>query len=374
MKPFTGIVSLFFCNVAFLVCPLASGGADVPAPQPAKNSERFELLHADLTRVEVENGVLLQILEGHVHARQDTLEIFCDRAVYNQLLHRVELEGHVLLQRGDEQMQADRVTYYQEEQKAIATGKVEVLRKDRLLRTPYLEYYYQEDRSLARGGVYIENKEKHVVVTAEAGEYMPAKKWSYVIGHAHLVQALPEQDTLHIFARRLEFRDEKPRRAIAQDSVQILQGSLEARCDSAVYFLDQELAHLEGAPVAKQGNHTGRGNRMVIQFREGEVQQISILGKAVFESPADSLSGQVNRLTGKTILAFFESGNVRQVRAIGQARSRYLFNESGGEKGINVATADTIKVFLVHNQLDSIAVLGGAEGSFYPEGVVPPPE
>ncbi|RMG61055.1 MAG: hypothetical protein D6715_14330 [Calditrichaeota bacterium] len=374
MKASPGPTSIVLWGIPMLFLFWAASSPRVGLQLSEQPPSRFELIHADLTRVQMENGTLLRILEGHVHARQDTLEIFCDRAVYNQQKQMVLLEGHVILQRGQETLRAEKVTYYQNIQKAIATGQVEVVRKNRLLRTPYLEYYYDSDQSLARSGVYLKNEEEKVEVTAQEGQNFPAAGRSVVTGRAHFVQARPEQDTLHIFAHRLEYWSGEPRRAVAVDSVRIVQGTLEARCDSAIYFLDQQRAHLEGSPVARQGEHIGRGNRMVVQFREGEIQQISILGAAQFESPADSLSGQINRLTGKTIFAFFKSGELREVRAIGQARSRYLFSESSGEKGINVATADTIKVFLHNSALDSIAVLGGAEGTFYPEGVPPPPE
>ena len=50
----------------------------------AKKPGRLELIHANVSRGVVENGIALRVLEGNVHARQDTLELFCDRAVYNE--------------------------------------------------------------------------------------------------------------------------------------------------------------------------------------------------------------------------------------------------------------------------------------------------
>ena len=56
-----------------------------------------------------------------------------------------------------------------------------------------------------------------------------------------------------------------------------------------------------------------------------------------------------------------------RILAISNARSFYYLKEREEDRGINVASADTIKAFLVADELDSIAVIGGAQGTYYPE-------
>ncbi len=63
---------------------------------------------------------------------------------------------------------------------------------------------------------------------------------------------------------------------------------------------------------------------------------------------------------------FISDRKLEKIYAISNARSLYYLKEKEEDRGINVASADTIKAFLKDNELDSIAVIGGAQGVFYP--------
>jgi hypothetical protein len=63
--------------------------------------DRLELIHADFSRGQMSGQKEeVKILEGSVHVRQDTVEIFCDRALYYRGEGKLILEGHVRLIRG----------------------------------------------------------------------------------------------------------------------------------------------------------------------------------------------------------------------------------------------------------------------------------
>ena len=64
---------------------------------------------------------------------------------------------------------------------------------------------------------------------------------------------------------------------------------------------------------------------------------------------------------------YIEDRQLSEIHAISNARSYYHLKENEESKGINVASADTIKAFIVKNELDSIAVIGGAQGTYYPQ-------
>ncbi|GAB4374676.1 MAG: hypothetical protein Kow0042_19480 [Calditrichia bacterium] len=335
----------------------------------SKSRSRLELLNADVSRGVVIDGKPLRILEGHVHARQDTLEIFCDQATYFEQERKILLKGKVVLIQGKDTLRAKEVTYFEESKIAIAEGAVRVNRPGQFLKCDYLEYHYNTEKVRATGEVLLHDAENRVYLTGKHAEYLPETKYSFIEKKAHLWQMDSSySDTLHIYSRRMEYYFGDERRAIARDSVHIYQGILHAWSDSAIYFLDQEIAYLEKAPRAVQENNELAGTQMKLILEDLKLKQIIISGSARAISVEDSLLQKENRLNGREIIMFISEGRIRELWAISNASSFYYLKEGEEEKGMNTASADTIKAFFQENELDSILVIGGSQGTYYPQG------
>jgi lipopolysaccharide assembly outer membrane protein LptD (OstA) len=329
---------------------------------------RLELLHADLSRGYLENGLPLKILEGNVHARQDTLELFCDRAVYDETNKVLHLMGKIRMYRGRDTLLAREARYFEESKIAVAEGDVRVFRPAQEMKSDYLEYSYKNDHIRASGNLFLRDRENQAFITAEQGEYLPDKNYSYVKEKAHFWRIdSTSSDTIHIYSRQMEYYFAGDRRAIANDSVRIVQENLLATCDSAIYQLDQDIIFLKSGPVATQENNKITGEEMQLVLRDRELEKIIVTGKALAVSTLDSLLNEQDRLEGREIIMFISDRKLREIHAISNARSYYHLKEKTEDRGINVASADTIKAFLQENELDSIAVIGGAQGTYYPQ-------
>lgn len=336
-------------------------------PPPISGQSRLELLNADISRGTVRNGLFLRILEGNVHARQDTVELFCDRATYIQSQGKVILENNVKIIKGKGTLTAGKVTYYEDTKLAIAEDSVHVWRPGRELFTDYLEYNYRTDYSRAEKGVELRDLDTRVTITAMEGEYLPEQQLSYVEHRAHLIKPdSSASDTLHIFARRMEYYSGDNPRAVGIDSVKIIKANLKANCDSAIYLINEDRVFMELNPIATQENSEMMGAQMELLLDDTEIKQIKVRGKANVISVVDSLTGKRNKLAGKEIIMYISQRKLRKLLAISNARSLYYFIEEEESKGLNTASADTIKAFFTDGQLDSIDVKGGAQGVFYP--------
>jgi hypothetical protein len=164
----------------------------------------------------------------------------------------------------------------------------------------------------------------------------------------------------------MEYFFEPGKKAIAIDSVRIVRENLTAECDSAVYMVDDERAFLEISPRALQENSEMFGSQMEMIFKDMEIQRIIVRGNAIATSMVDSAVQKQNRLTGKEIIMYITDRQLRELRAISNATSNYYLKEEEEEKGLNIASADTIKVFFKNSELDSIDVKGGSQGIYYP--------
>jgi hypothetical protein len=334
---------------------------------PIYSQSRLELLHADFSRGVVRDNVPMRILEGNVHARQDTLELFCDLATWIESKRTLILENNVELRRGGDTLTAKKITYHEDQQIAIAERNVHLWRTGQELFTAYLKYYYKTDQSLVKNGVKIMDLDNRVTITAKQGEYLPEQNRAYVRKKSHLVRLdSAGTDTLHIYARRMDYYFSPVKKAVALDSVKIVRENLTAKCDSAVYEVDEERAFLEISPQAFQENSEMVGRQMEMIFENMEIRRIVVRENAVATSVVDSIAQKQNRLTGREIIMYITDRQLKELRAISNATSNYYLKEDQEEKGLNVASADTIKVFFKNSELDSIDVKGGSQGIYYP--------
>ncbi len=329
---------------------------------------RLELIHADVSRGTVTAaGEAIRILEGNVHARQDTLDIFCDQAVFHPLTDEVVLTGNVLIRRGVEELTARKVTYYDNRKLAIAEKNVHVSRPFQHLYAEYLEYYYQTDQAYARTNLLLIDEESASFITAWEGDYLPRENRAEVRHNAHFWQIdSTSGDTLHIFARVMDYFFSPKRIAIARESVKILRGDMVALCDSAYYNMEEEYAFLEKNPRARQQNNRLSGKQMELIFKEMKIKKIIVREQALATSVEDSITGKIDRLSGREIIGFIVDDQLDQLWAVSNARSLYYIKDDGQIQGLNTASADTIKVFFKKNEVDYISVIGGSQGVYYP--------
>jgi hypothetical protein len=270
--------------------------------------------------------------------------------------------------RGKDTLLAHEARYFEESQIALAEGDVKVFRPAQEMKSDYLEYHYVNDQIRARGDLFLHDRDNRVYITAETGEFIPEQKYSYVRENSHLWRIdSTATDTLHIYSHKMEYHFSDFKRAIARDSVQIFQGNLNAECDSAVYNIDEDIIYLKSRPEAIQENNQMLGKQMKLILENRELREIHVTGDARAISTLDSVVEKENRLEGRELIMYIENRKLVRILAVSNARSFYYLKENEEDRGINVASADTIKAFLVADELDSIAVIGGAQGTFYPE-------
>jgi hypothetical protein len=158
----------------------------------------------------------------------------------------------------------------------------------------------------------------------------------------------------------------EPKRAIAEDSVRIFKGGVRASCDSATYFTTDELVTLRVNPIAWQGNNEMTGMKIDFTLDSLKIDEIFIYEKAQIKSLVDTLANKYNLLKGKMIQVSMREGAPEQVIARRNAISVYQIEENKINQGTNSASSDSIIIYFKTGEVDSISIIGGTEGTFYP--------
>ncbi len=328
----------------------------------------LQLVHADKTIGQKQGSEQLRFFEGAVHFHQDTLDMFCDKAVYYTKQNRIDFTGSVHLLDGRRTIDAQKVEYYPDTRLAVCMGDVRIRNGQDSLSAGYFAYNFKSSRVEAEKKVYIQDRKHLVQIWGEKSLYLANTHFARVENKTKLMRIDSlKNDTLLITAGKLEYQEQKPTQAMATDSVWIRQDKLKARCDTAIYFVDDEKVLLSAQPQAWYEDNAMSGRRIRIQLDSMEVKTIHISEKAKAVSLADSVDNSWNVLKGKEIHLTVLDKKPQQLQAAGNASSVYYLEDDQEKHGVNFATSDTIRIYFKTGKADSISILGGSEGVYYPE-------
>ena len=328
----------------------------------------LELIHADKQVTKEVDGELLHLFEGNVHFRQDTLEMYCNNAIMYETKNKLQFSGDVLITDSHRRLRALKIDYFTRDRIAYCFNHVRIKTLNDSMYTEYLRYNFKTDEAEAEKNIYIYNAENDVQIWGQKGSYNPNIKQNLIRENARFMTVDSSSgDTLDITAVQLEYFGGEDKRAIATDSVTILQGALKAICDSAVYHTETELVSLYDSPFAWYEDNKLSGKFMQAQFDSLKLKEIIVTEEAKAVSLVDSISKRENILTGNKIHFTIENNKPKLVTATDNATSiYYLQTEDKKDQGCNYATSDTIMVYFAEGKLDSIAIKGGSEGIYYP--------
>jgi len=333
--------------------------------QPPK--DRLFIEHADENIGKRIDGKQLRILRGNVHIRQDTLNMYCDQAVFNENMSKLIFTGNVLIDNGHRKLTAEKIDYYPDRNWADCYGKVSITSTTDSMFSDVFSYDFEEKNAVAEGNVYMSDQENQVQIWGNIGGYQSNSGYSYVEKNARMIKVdTASQDTFTVIANYLKYQSDSIKKAIALDSVIILQGNLRATCDSAVYFTDEEIVNLYINPYVWFEENELKGNYIQAVFDSLEIKTINVFGNAVASNHSDSLKTKTNVLRGKMINFYIEDKKPQTIVAKINASSVYYMEKDGVDQGNNFATSDTIYIFFKEGELDSIDIIGGSEGIFYP--------
>ena len=333
----------------------------------AASDGRLHLLHADKSFGRLVNGEIVRFLSGNVEAYQDTIRMFCDESVFYESQNRAEFYGNVLIDDSHHRLWANKILYYSESRIADCRENVRISGvKDSLYAEKFI-YHFKSGDAEAEKNMFLWDKESNARLWGDKGNYNGELRESHIFGQAvfhHQESALT--DTLIITSEQMAYFGQAPKRAIARHNVHIFKGGVRAVCDSATYFVTDDLVTLRLKPAAWQGESEMLGKEIDFTLDSLKIDEIFLYDDAKISTLADSIEKKYNILRGKTIQISMADGLPHRVVARRNAISIYRIEENQVRQGTNSASSDSIIVYFKEGQVDSIQIIGGTEGIFYP--------
>jgi len=332
----------------------------------ALQSSRLQIIHADRNIGRKESGQQLRVLKGNVHVLKDTIHIYCDSAKYYEAVERLDLFGRVKVDDGDKIMRSGKMRYYVNSDVLEAEQRVRIRSKSDSLFAQFVRYNLGTKEARANKDVFMFNYPDSAEITGDQAYYSEKDSVFRASGNARF-RKYENSDTFTVKAAHITYLRSGGGSAVAIDSVRITRGSLLALADTARYLSKAEEARLRGNPRAWIDESKLTGKFINAHFDSNEVDYIYVKEEAEAISRVDSVSDNFNRLRGREIEFFIQKRQPVRIVSRHNASSLYFLKETG-DQGTSYATADSIFIFFKQGELDSIQVIGGAQGVYYPEG------
>jgi len=324
------------------------------------------------TRVVGDSALIYQsrefvVFRGNVKVTDGTTVMRGDEASYDRKARRADLRGHVRIEEGGAVITGREAVFYRAENRSVITGDPVLQDSTRTLRAQRIEYDRTRDVVVASGAVEAEDRAESTRVHAERIRFDRRADYAWAEGTPRLTLLEAGGVATEIQADTLRF-DNARSRVFADGNVRVDRDSLRATSGRAAFYRAEDRALLLDDPRAVSPEGTARGDTIEVRFRGGRVASLHMRPNASVEYQERTADrrGERNLATGDTITLFLENDAAREAFIVGDAKSHYWPSSvDSADGGRNVASGDTIRVLFESGRPRRATVLGRSEGTYY---------
>jgi len=309
--------------------------------------DRLRLKKANVLENKTINGESVKFISGNVVFTKGTLTLNCQEGRHYEHNDLAILYRQVFAIQEGRSLTCDTLKFFSSEDKIISIGSPHVWDQDYDLKADSITVFTEVDSGVALGNVLL--LQKGQIISADRIEY----------------QKDPEKDGVSY---------------TAYGNVTIEDSSRIAICGKAKYDRTHEITTLEIEPEITENGRILSGEKIVLTYKEEELEQLHIPKKAFALTPVsgfqqsqfDSLAfGDSlifdDHLESARLTSYFEAGNLDSMRLEGMAKTLYHVFEDSIYQGKNNASGDTIIMTFLKDELDRLRIIGGSEGKYIPD-------
>ena len=296
------------------------------------HSDNFEVQHID--------NYYVTYVTGNVHFKTETGDIYCDSARWIRG-EAVRLNGNVIVDESKYHILADSVFYNMTTEEYLVLGqKVE------------LWSYVDSVFAVGTHAFFDKNGESF---------YMEDRPLMYL--------NYPDTSSMfEILADKIDYNLSN-NEAEAFGDVIITSDIFSSHSNCAKIDSTGNVLDLFDKPSIKKGESTVSGELITLYMYENKIDYIDVIdsARAEFKEPTDTTNSFFDEsiLSGNRIIMHFEYGLMDNIICYGQAYSWYYpYSSIRNEFYENSVSGDTIKFFIENDELQTIDVIGGAQGQY----------
>ncbi len=307
------------------------------------------------------------VFRGNVKIFDGTTVMSGTEASYDRKKRLAILRGNVRIEDQGAVITGQEATFYRDRNLSVITGNAMLQDSSRTLHADRLEYDRGRDIVTAIGKVDAEDRAESTRVRAGRIRYDRRADYAWAEDSPTLTLIEKDSRTTDIAADTLRF-DNAQNQVFAIGQVRIDRDSLHATSGAAFFYRNEDRALLTGEPRAVSPEGIARGDSMEVRFRGGRIASLQMRPHASvdYEERAAFGRGERNLATGDTITLYLEDDEAREAFIVGHAASLYWpASADSAEGGRNSATGDTIRVAFDDGRPRRATVMGRSEGTYH---------
>ena len=317
-------------------------------------------------------------LRGRVVIEADTTTLFGKSVDYRFSTKVAHFIDKIRLEDNRGTLLADSGFYYREADSAAFRGNVQLadslqyLEGDSLFTNRAKKYYE------LYGNVFGDDRENDTKIQ---GNYLEADSTGRRLlkGNDAWLQNFEtdttdstQADTTHIWAHEiLSIEDQKPGNnnvtVFGYDSVRIWSPSFASVSDTSKYDDQANMFELWSKAKAWHKQVQLTGPYINAKIVNGDIDSLKSYPQP-FSVQQDTTIDRLNQITGDTLHADFNEGQLKQIYVFGNSHLlRFTKNEQGSADGAVDLTAPNIRIFFEQGELTEMKAMGPINGSYLPE-------
>ena len=312
---------------------------------------RLRLVRADVLENITINGESMQYLKGNVQFKKGEMVMNCNWARFNKKTEKGFLFENVSMVKNEQNLTCDSLFVDSPNNIMIAYSNTHVWDTTYSLIADTLHYFSELDSGSANGNaILVQDKQ---TIKSNTIEYVE----------------LPEVDGVSYSAR---------------GDVIITEEERIATCGEAIYDRENGKTVMKINPKIIDNQQTIAGNEIYLSYNDDILDKVFIPSDAhvthpingfrewieIIDDDSINYSDPVNfsdDMTGSALHGFFVDGKLDSMRLEGMATTIYHIFEDSIYQGNNKASGDTIQMKFKDNDLETIFISGGSEGTYTPD-------
>lgn len=218
------------------------------------------------------------------------------------------------------------------------------------------------------GSAILKDTVNHTTLNGNYVYYNEDTELGIATDSALLVDWSDEEKHMYIHADTLKtFKDSIYNEAIAWRGVRFYREDIQGLADSLVYSSRDSIIHLTNNPVVWQENQQFSAELIRILTENQTVKEVHLQRSALSVEQADRL--YFNQLSGKQIIAYVDSSELRRVFVDGNAETIYFIQEESDLSwiGANRTESSFVNIYIKDKKADRIVLTPASNGEFHPE-------
>lgn len=295
------------------------------------------ILDADTLKYNTKSNVADLVGPTHIIYKKET-DIFSDNGWYNTANEKMMLlDRSMVKHKGGKILIGDTIFYDKRKKFGECFSRVEM--KDTV-----------QKASLFGNYIYYNEKDTAGMATDSA-----------------LLVDWSSKDTMYVHADSLfTYKDSAYNMAKGYYHVRLYRNDVQGICDSLLYSSRDSVIHMYREPVLWAEDSQLSGDSIRILTKNKKVDRVMIQNAAMAVQKLDTL--HFNQLSGKEIIAYVDSGQLRRVYVNGNAETIYYPRDDKDSTlvGLNKTQSSYVNMYLKNKKVQKVVLTSATNGIMYP--------